>query len=837
MYSLWQDVRFSWRALTGNLGFSVIAVSTLALGIGANSAIFSLVNAVMLQSLPVRDPEQLIVPRWSSHNWPQNTGTSGFGDCAGASRLGPNAGGCSFSYPFLKELRAQRALFSNVAGFAGPAQLDVTGNGSATIARGELVSGDYFQTLGVLPAVGRTIEPSDEQTGASVVVLNYEYWQQALGGTPAAIGKNIRVNNIVFTIIGVAEPRFGRLTPGKSIDFWLPLTHMVPLGLNWGSGSIDSANWWLTLIARLRPETKLAYAQAAVSVLFRNETLHAERPALKDADDPEVALVPAQNALSGIRATLGKPLYLSMTASAMVLVIACANLAGLMLARATARQKGIAVRLALGSTRRRIVQQLLTESLMLSVTGAAFGAVLAFGVAKELAKLLSASSRSPLVIDFRPDATVFAFDAGIALLAGIGFGLIPALYAARSNISAALKTALGRQMGPSDVRIGRFSSGGLFVVTQVALSTVVLVGAALFMRTLDKLRHIDPGFDTQNVLLFSIDAVHAGYSDRKVQQIYDEIDQRLLVLPGVVSASYSSFALLDGGLWTESIRIDESGRTGTGEVQMMAIGPDYFDTLRVPLLRGHNLSASDLQSGQSLVVVNQNFVQQFLKSRDPIGLRFQVDNRQQEIIGVVGNTKYSDLRSDNAPTVFTPFRTGDVTFIVRSAGTPSGVLVPEVRSAVSDVDDNLPVFAIRTQSEAVDRLLVNERLITRLISMFAFLALLLTCSGLFGLLSYNVTRRRKEIGIRTALGAQQGDVLTMVIEEGLWLVAFGTILGILISSVATRYIQSLLYGIHPMDPLSLVVVMLIIGTLALIACYIPAKAAVRVDPIVVLRDE
>ncbi|MGB8659219.1 MAG: ABC transporter permease, partial [Candidatus Acidiferrum sp.] len=381
MQTLWQDIRYGLRMLAKNPGFTAVAVATLALGIGANTAIFSLVNAVMLESIPVQHPEQLVVPRWSAHEWPQNTGTSSFGDCRSQNRdrPGPNSGGCSLSYPLFKEIREQKNLFSNVSAFAGPAQLDLSGNGPASVAAGELVSGDYFQTLGVRAVLGRTLEPSDEQAGAApVVVLNYGYWQSALGGAAGAIGRAIRLNGVAFTIVGVTDPGFTRLTPGKTLDMWLPLTQLVPLGLRWGGRSMEANNWWLTLVARLKPGTVPGQAQAAVSLLFRNDTLHGEKPALKESDDPKVTLMPAQKALTGIRANFGEPLYLLMAAVGIILLIACANVAGLMLARATAREREMAVRLALGASRGRVIQQLLTESVMLSVAGAVLGVLVAF---------------------------------------------------------------------------------------------------------------------------------------------------------------------------------------------------------------------------------------------------------------------------------------------------------------------------------------------------------------------------------------------------------------------------------------------------------------------------
>ena len=837
MHTFWQDTRFGWRMLAKNPGFTTVAILTLALGIGANTAIFSLVNAVMLQSLPVRNPEELVVPQWSAHGRPQNTGTSSFGDCSGRGTPGPNSDGCSFSYPMFKEIRAQEGVFSSVAAFAGPAQLDLSGSGSASIVRGEFVSGDYFQTLGVPAALGRALEPSDELPGAApVVVLNYGYWQSAFGGAAGAIGETVRLNGVTFTIVGVTEPCFTRLTPGRSLDMWLPLTQVVPLGISWGAGSNDAGDWWLTLVGRLKPGTPLGQAQAFLSLLFRNQTLHGSKPAFKDSDDPKVTLLPSQKGLAGIRANLGEPLYLLMAAVGIVLLIACANIAGLMLARATAREKEIAVRLTLGAGRGRVIQQFLTKSVILSVAGAALGVPLAFWGARWLGGFLSTNSHSPLKIDLQPDVTVLVFTIIVALLTGIGFGLAPAFRGTGINLAPALKENSGSLSATGHVGSRRFGLGSSLVVTQVALSLVVLIGAGLLLRTLDRLRNINPGFDTRNVLLFSVDPRLAGYKEENIQQVYDEIERRLVVLPGVVSASYSSGVLLDGGMWTEGVHIEGQNENSTVKTQMLATGPDFFETMRIPLVRGRTFRESDLHSAEPVAIVNQAFVRRFLELGDPIGLHFEQHGQHREIIGVVGDTKYDRLQSEEAPTAYIPLKNGEVTFALRSTVATSA-LVPAVRHIVSEVDDNLPIFGVRTQSQTIDRLLFNERLVARLFSMFGLLALLLTCIGLYGLLSYEVARRRREIGIRTALGAQRRDVLSMVVSQGLLLVFFGVLVGIVTALGVTRYLQSILFGVRPTDPVTFLAVCLMLGVVALLACYIPARRATRVDPIVALRDE
>jgi predicted permease len=837
--TLLNDVRFGFRMLAKAPGFTAVAVLTLALGIGATTAIFSVLNAVMLQSMPVRNPQELVVLRWSAHARPQDVGTSSFGDCHRSERNATLSGGCSFSYPMFKEIRARADVFSNVTAFAGPAQLDLSGNGAASIARGELVSGDYFRTLGVSPAIGRVIEPSDERPGAEpVVVLNYRYWQSAFGGSSEAIGRTIRLNGITHTIVGVTDPWFTRLTPGKSIDLWLPLTQLVPLGLHWGRGTEDASNWWLTIVARLKPKVPRAQARSAVSLLFRNEVVHGEKPALKDADHPEVALLPAEKGLVGIRAHFAEPLYILMVAVGIVLLIACSNVAGLMLARAAARKKEVAVRLALGAPRGRVIQQLLTESVVLSLSGGALGVLIAYWGASGLAAFLSSNSYSPLLVDLRPDAPVLVLSITVSLLAGIVFGLAPAFSSTRVNVAPVLKENSDTVFGESHAG-RRLGLGSWLVVAQVALSVVALIGAGLMVRTVNNLRSVDAGFDTRNILLFGIDPALAGYKGEKIGILYDELERRLAALPGVVSASYSSDVLLDNGLWTSDVHVEGHSGKSTVETNMLAVGPEFLETMRIPLMQGRTLGQADFHSGQPVAIVNEAFVHEFLGGREPIGMHFggtDPKDPQREIVGIVADAKYDDLRKAVVPTAYIPLTEGQAHFTLRTGPSP-GALIPAVRRTVNDLDSELPIFDVRTQSQAIDRLMFNERLLARFSSLFGLLALTLACIGLYGLVSYEVARRTREIGIRTALGAQQRDVLRMVIGRGFLLVFVGALAGILTAIAVTRYLQSLLFGVRPTDPVIFLAVCLVLAAVTLLACFIPARRATRVDPMIALRYE
>jgi predicted permease len=833
-----QDLKFGVRMLRKSPGFTLVVVLTLAIGIGANTAIFTLVQAVLLETLPVKDPQELVVAEWSARNRPNQVGTSSFGDCQDYAGVKSD---CSLSYPMFEQIRAQKNLFASVTAFAGPAELDLSGNGAATIAQGMLVAGNYFETLGVVPAVGRTLDGGDDEPGANAVaVLDYAYWQRAFGGSPDVIGRTIRLNNSAFTIVGVTDARFTRLTPGKAVDLWIALSQGPRLGVMWShvttsSGDSGANDWWLVVLGRLQPGVARKRAEAAVNAIYVNGVLHGSKPNWKASDDPHLWLLPAEQGLSGIRQQYGKSLLLLMAAVGMVLLIACANLAGLMLARGAAREREMAVRLAVGAARKRVVRQLLTESLMLSFVGAGFGALLAYAGATGLAVFYSENAYGVLRLDLHLNAPVLLFAMGAAVLTGIGFGLAPALRGARANVATELKGGSATTTrGPR-----RFNLGNGLVVMQVALSMVVMTGAGLVLRTLDKLHSIDPGFDTHNVLLFTIDPELAGYTNERITALYTDLDRRLAGLPGVESASHSSIPLLDGGLWTEGVKVE--GQTGkeNAEVQMMGVGARYLETMKIPLLEGRFLRAGDIQATQHAAVVNRAFVRKYLGKRNPLGMHFGSDDGkdpQWEIVGVVGDTRYATLRDENAPTAFVPQTSGGTTFALRTAADPA-MLMGAARNAVSGVDSNLPVERMRTQTDAVDRLLFDERLLARLFGLFGVLGLTLAAIGLYGLLSYEVARRTREIGIRTALGAKRRDVLALVLRQGLVLVVVGAAVGSVAASGVTRLLQSELYAVRPTDPMTFSLVGGLLVAVGVAACLLPAWRATRVDPMEALRCE
>jgi predicted permease len=841
--NLAQDLRFGLRMLRKNPGFTAVAVLTLALGIGANTAIFSIVNAVMLSSLPIHDAGSLLVLQWSA-NHEHNGGTSSYGDCD-QNRGGGRLTDCSLSYPMFKEVKAQANLFSGVAAFAGPETLIVGGNGQASMAHGELVSGDYFSTLGVVPELGRVLEPVDESPAAeAVAVLSYPYWQSAFGGSPSVLGRTIRLNGMPVRVVGVADRNFTRLTPGQNLDMWLPLTLTSGkrLKIDWGNNFLDPAQWWLTTVARLRSGVNRRQAEAALTVLFRNAVLSTEKPQMKPDDDPHLELVPAQRGLMGIRSTLGTPLYILMGAVGMVLLISCANVAGLLLARARAREKEMTMRAALGAGQARMLRQLLTESVLLATAGGLLGIFLAYWLAGSLAAFVSSNSEAQIVGNAGVNAGVLVFTALTSVLCGILFGLAPALWSARSNTGAALKDNATQVTGPHSGGPGgwRVGLGGVLVIGQVALSVVVLIGAGLLVRTLANLKGMNPGFETRNLLHFGVNPDLSGYEKERVQNLYDEMQRRLAALPGVLSVSCASEVLLNGGLWSTDVHVEGAPKDSRANTSMLAVSEGYFETMGIGLLTGRAFTASDLHSKQDVAIVNQSFVRQYLQGRNPIGLHLQGgsdDNPEnREIVGVLADAKYATLRREVEPTTYVPLRTGPAYFELRTGPKPEA-LMPAVRKLLGDLDEDLPVYGMRSETETIDRLLFNERLVARLSSLFGVLALLLAGVGLLGLLSYEVARRSGEIGVRMALGARPEGVVWLVLRRGLFLVATGTAAGILVAAWLTRYLGSLLYGVPNTDPLTFAAVTCALLTVALLACWIPAWRATRVEPMVALRHE
>lgn len=872
--TLGQDVRYALRLMAKTPGFTGIAAITLALGIGANTAVFSVIDAVMFRSLPVQDAPQLVVLQWSANKNPKYHWYSNYGDTKSNARRGDsNPTGTSFSHPFLEEVEKSN-IFSSVAAFAGGGPLALSGNGPASSVRGQSVNGDFFRTLGIRPAVGRLLEPADDQPTASpALVLNYGYWQRAFGGSPSVVGKVVNINAVPFTIVGVAEEKFISLSLGNVYDLWVPMAMAPRLNTNFVRRQDDSAAWWLLIAGRLKPGTPVGQQQAAMELLFRNQVLHGDKPLLNEADAPHITLLSAQESLVGGSGQYVDPLRVLMVAVGLVLLIACANVAGLVLSRSAARKREIAVRLALGARRGRLFRQLLTESVIMGVLGGALGIALAMWGAHAMLTMATSSPDRPLGFSASLDGRVLAFTAAVSLLTGILFGLLPALRSLRFDLTPALKEGSGASTGKGESRHRWYGLSNALVVLQAALAIVVLMGAGLLVHTLTNLKNLYPGFDTHNTLTFGLDPRLASYKAPQIDNLYRDLKQEISAMPGVTAVSYSELALLSGSWSRTSVKYLPPGGSKKVEVDAdyMPVGLDFFNTLKMPLLAGRTLNQADMEraaindAAETAIrnakpgtptpptptvpvpaVVNQLFAHKYYPGVNVLGQAFgendgsDPDDPNKDpgylIVGVVQDAKYNNLRREIDPTMYVPLTGENATFEVRTAGDPKA-MIPALRTLINQHDANLPMTNVFTETEQIDRILDQERIIAKLSGFFGILALLLACVGLYGLLSYEVTRRTREIGIRMALGARRADLIRMVVTQGIALAAAGTAIGVSVAIAIGYLLTKLLYGVKPYDPTTLISVTLMLIVVALVAASVPARKATRVDPMVALRCE
>jgi predicted permease len=833
----WQDIQFGLRMLAKNPGFTAVAVITLALGIGANTAIFSLINAVMLRTLPIQNPQSLFVLKWTARRPPKTNVFYGWGGCPikPGDVKGPTAAGCSFSYPMFEQVRTETDSFTAVFAFVR-VPLRVSIDGSASPASGELVSGEYFAALGVRPVLGRVLGASDDRIDASpAVVLTYSYWKRQFGGAPSVIQKSILVNSIPFTIVGVGPAGFLGLDPGIVQDMWLPLASRARVSQHMPKET-DAASWWLMVGAQLKPRITASQAQAPTQVIFSRGVTSGPGAMLKLEDAPHIELVSVAHGLASLQHIFGDPLFLLMAAVGPLLLIACANVASLMLARTAAREKELSVRCALGAKRSRIFRQLLTESLILALAGGLVGIVLAYLSAASLAAFLSANWYTTLEINVQPDFRVLGFTMTVATLTGILFGLAPAVRSTRIDVAPALKESAVslRRHALAGHRVGL---GSALVVAQVALSIPILVGASLLVRTLINLATVNIGFDAHNLVIFNVQPELTGSNGE-----LPELQRKLGAIPGVASVGCSSVPLLSGSLTTRDIFIANEQH----QIDSLDVGPNFFETMGIPLLGGRTYNAQDFDGASSkkakVIIVNQTFARRLLGSSKAVGKLISFEKGKApdlEIIGVMGDTKYDSLRGAIEPTIYFPMRTQvpfGGTFEVRTALDPKALL-PSIRGVVKSLHGDILMSNLMTQTEQIERAMFLERLVTWLSGAFALLALAIACIGLYGLLSFDLTRRTHEVGVRMALGASPAEVFGLILGRGVRLVAVGATIGIAIAIGLTRYLGSLLYGVRPIDPLaySAVTILLLIVTVS--ACYIPARRATKVDPMVALRYE
>ena len=838
MDNLIKDVSYGIRSLQKRPGFALIAIVTLTLGIGANTAIFTLVNAVLLKSLPVKNPQELVLFSDSAGEGTSITDTPKVGQWE------------RFSYSSYQYIRDHHHSFQDITGFrSGLSRLSVRDaelpGAGAQRATGHLVSGNYFSLLGVGAMRGRVLTPEDDKPGAPpVAVVSNHYWTQSMNSNESIVGKSLVLNGSNFTIVGITPPEFFGERVRQSPDFWVPLAFHPQIELR-DSYLTDNQAYFLMMMGRLKSGVPLEQAQADVNLALRQFLTEQAGSNLSDdrrkaIENTYALLVPGAGGISGLRRVYSKPLHMLMAIVAMVLLIACANIGGLLLSRGAARNAEVSLRMALGATRFRIVRQLLTESLLLAIIGGVCGVFVSLWGVTLLVNLVAKDH--PL--DTKPDFMILGFTIGISLFSGVLFGLVPAVRASKTDLASAMKAKTRTGGG----RL-RWSFSSALVVMQIGMSMVLLTGAGLFARSLLKLQSEDIGFEKANVLLVRLDPRLAGYKPEDLSALYRQMLDRLSTLSTIRSVSLATYSPMSGSNRSSTIAIPgyTPQQNENMDVQDLLIGPNYADSLGLSVLQGREIGSRDTPASPKVAVVNKAFADRYFANLNPVGKSISFGDPAKpeellEIVGVIPNVKWENAREAADPAVFRPIlqvqdeAAYTASLQIRTNSNPLDLAQP-VRSTITQIDQRIPIFGVTSLNDQVRETMTQDRLIAQLVSFFGGLALLLASVGLYGVMAHNVARRTNEIGIRMALGAGRKSILMMVLRETVLLVLGGLLIGVPAAYLATRFISSQLFGLSSGDPTTFIVATIVLVVVAITAGYLPARRASRVNPLIALRYE
>jgi predicted permease len=825
---LLQDMLYGLRAMLRSPGVTIVALLSLALGIGANTALFSLMDAVMLRSLPVKNPQQLVLLGKAN--------SSGITDDFGTSQL--------YSYPFYREFQKRNQVFSETASiFSMRSNVHgtVSDRNQAEPMQVQLVSGTYFPLLGVQAIIGRTLSDQDDSTQGDhpVAVVSYSWWKKGLARDPNVLNRTLKIGDTTYSIVGVAPPEFFGTVVGESPDIWIPMSMVEQVPPHFKGAYSDNFTESLYILGRLKPGVSMARATTNVNLLFQQILRHLrgslsqdDAKALKGA---RVPLTPMATGLSGLRQQFSDPLKILMGIAGLVLLIACANIANLLLARSTVRTREFAVRQALGANRGRLVRQLLTESMMLALAGGALGVAFAAVAGRLLLRLVSGGPEA-VPLNLAIDSRMLLFTLAVTLVTALLFGTIPAMRATHLELTQSLKD----RQGAATVR-GKGLLAKSLIISQVAFSLLLVVAAGLFLRSLVNLTRVDLGFDKQNVLFLHLDESSAGYKndEPRLYALYNQITERVNALPGVHGAGFSSFVFHEGS-WNGSVQVAGAEKPSDVDVKHNVITNGYFSTLHIPLLAGRDFGPQDTTTSPKVAIISERMARTMFPKGNPIGRHYSVgDKDEPEVIGIVKDVKFGSLQEDPetldyVPATQHPMYLGD--FVVRYTGDFASV-ADLVRRTIHDADHTLPITDVTTMDEWVARSITDQRVVAQLSTFFGLLAIFLSAIGIYGLMSYMVSRRTNEIGIRMALGAERMHVRWLVMREVLVLVAIGIAIGVPAVLLSSRLVASMLFGLHATDAASLLAAVAVMLAIAALAGYLPARRASRVDPMVALRYE